>query len=146
MRKKIFLCLFFACLGITNEICFVAITNLINGDTICNSTRWSLTGKTYVWMLPIYCLIPLLAGPIIKKTSHLFLLYRLLLYTFLIFLIEFITGFLLEQLTGSCPWEYNNGWHILGYIRLDYLPAWMLFSYCIEYLYLYLEKNLNEVK
>ena len=143
MRKKIFLCLFFACLGITNEICFVAISNLIDGSTFCHSPLWSLTGKTYVWMLPIYSLIPLLAGPVIKKISDWNLFLRLLLYTFLIFVIEFISGFLLEQLTGSCPWEYTSGWHLLGYIRLDYLPAWMVFSYCIEYLYLYLDNNLN---
>ena len=146
MRKKIFLCLFFACLGITNEICFVAISNLIDGSTFCNAPLWSLTGKTYVWMLPIYCLIPLLVGPIIKRISLWNLFYRLLLYTFLIFSIEFISGFLLEQLTGSCPWEYTTGWHILGYIRLDYFPAWMVFSYCIEYLYLYLDNNLNPTR
>ena len=146
MSKKFFLCLFFACFGLTCEICFVAITNFVRGTPFCNEPLWSLTGKTYVWMLPIYVLIPLMAGPLMKKIADMNLFVRLLIYTFIILVVEFISGFLLQQITGKCPWEYTTGWHIMGYIRLDYIPSWMFFSFWIEYLYMFLDKNLNTAK
>ncbi|WP_052594077.1 hypothetical protein [Aureispira sp. CCB-QB1] len=145
MPKRLFLCLFFACFGVTTEVIFVAISNLINQTPYCNEPLWSLTGKTYVWMLPIYALIPLIAEPIVTKTKSWHLLLRLIFYTTLILSIEFISGFALEQLTGKCPWEYTTGWHFMGYIRLDYIPAWMFFSFLIEYLYRFIDKNLNHV-
>jgi uncharacterized membrane protein len=49
-----------------------------------------------------------------------------------IFVVEFITGFILDKFTGHCPWQYMSRWNIMGYIRLDYLPAWMCFAYIIE--------------
>jgi uncharacterized membrane protein len=143
MPKKLFLCLFFACFGATTEVFFVAITNLINQSPYCNEPLWSLTGKTYVWMLLIYALIPVIVSPIIEKISAWNLLFRLLFYTILILIVEFVAGFTLEQLTGKCPWEYTTGWHFMGYIRLDYIPAWMFFSFLIEYLYLFIDKSLK---
>ena len=103
---------------------------------------WSLTGKTYVWMFPIYVLIPLALGPIIKFINEKPIVFRLLIYVLGIYLVEFSTGFILEQLTGKCPWEYNTGWHIMGYIRIDYFLFWIAFAYIIEYLYLYIDKKM----
>lgn len=57
-----------------------------------------------------------------------------------IFIVEFISGFILDQLTGSCPWEYKYGYHVMGYIQLEYLPAWMLFVFMIEKIYTFLDK------
>lgn len=143
MSKKLFYILFFGCLGITTEIFFVAFTNLFNNTPFCNEPLWSLTGKTYAWMFPIYALIPFVAGFLFKKVEHLPLLARLLLYAVLIFIVEFIAGFALEQITGQCPWEYTTGLHLMGYIRLDYTPAWMLFGFILEYLYRFLEEKLE---
>ena len=141
MSKKLFYILFFCCLGMTTEIFFVAFTNLFAGTSFCNEPLWSLTGKTYVWMFPIYALIPFVGDFLFKKVQHLPLLARLLLYTLLIFIVEFVAGFTLEQITGKCPWEYTTGWHVMGYIRLDYTPAWMVFCFILEYLYLFLEEK-----
>ena len=46
-----------------------------------------------------------------------------------------------SQITGKCPWEYTTGWHIMGYIRLDFTPAWMFFSFIIERLYWMIDKR-----
>lgn len=143
MHKKLFLVLFFACFGVTTEVCFVAITNLINQTPICDKSLWTLTGKTYVWMLPIYGLIPILAAPLVHQLAHLSLALRLILYATIILAVEFLAGAILELLTGNCPWEYTTGLHVMGYIRLDYFPAWMFFAFLIEYLYNYLDKNLT---
>jgi len=143
MPKKLFFCIFFACLGITTEICFVAFTNLFNNTPFCGEPLWSLTGKTYVWMLPIYTLIPFFAGYLYHKIAHWQSVVRWTFYTALILSVEFVAGFILEQVTGQCPWEYTTGWHIMGYIRLDYIPAWFIFSFVVEYLYVYLDRNLK---
>lgn len=129
------MCLFFGCFGMACEVFFVAFTNLFNNTPFCNEPIWSLTGKTYVWMFPIYILIPILLGYILKHIKKRPLVVRLLIYTFLIYIIEFSSGFLLDYITGRCPWEYTSGWHIMGYIRLDYLPSWLLFSFVVESLY-----------
>jgi len=142
MTKKAFLILFFGCFGITCEIFFVAFTHLITQTQLYSEPIWSLTGKSYVWMFPIYALIPVLGGPIIKRCQPHPLILRLFIYITVIYTIEFASGFTLEQLTGKCPWEYTSGWQIMGYIRLDYIPAWMAFSFLIEHLYFFLDKKL----
>ena len=140
--KKSFLCLFFGCFGIACEIFFVAFTHLYTQVPLWDEPLWSLTGKTYVWMFPIYALIPIIGGAIMDKVQKYPLLVRLLIYSIGIYIIEFISGFLLELITGKCPWEYTSGWQVMGYIRLDYFPYWILFSFIIERLYLYLNKKL----
>jgi hypothetical protein len=142
MIKNAFLVLFFGCLGITCEIFMVAFSNLITGTQLFNEPIWSLTGKSYVWMFPIYTLIPVLGGPIMRKCKPLPLIIRLIIYAGIIYSVEFSSGFLLEQLTGKCPWEYTSGWHVMGYIRLDYIPIWMAFAYLVESLYFFLDKRL----
>lgn len=144
MKKKLFIALFFACFGLSCEICFVAFTNLINNTPFCDEPLLSLTGKTYVWMIPIYIMIPIFGDKIMIKIQKINRIYRLLIYVFIIYTIEFISAWFLEIITGTCPWKYTSGLHISGYIRLDYFPAWLLFAFIIESLYIYLNKNLKE--
>ena len=143
MRKKVFIILFFACFGMTCEILFVAFMNLVNQTPLFGQPLWSLTGKTYVWMFPIYALIPILGKILFEKLVKYPMLVRAIVYAALIFMVEFFSGFLLEAITGKCPWEYTTGWHIMGYIRLDFTPAWMVFSIALESLYKYLERHLS---
>jgi len=136
MPKHLFMIIFFGCFGITGEIFFTAITHAIEGTSvIAGEPIMSLTGKTYVWMFPIYALIPLFAGFLFERMRNIFWLLRIFIYALIILSVEFVTGFILEQMTGKCPWEYTSGLHIMGYIRLDYIPAWMGFAFIVEYLY-----------
>jgi hypothetical protein len=137
---RLFPYLFFICLGCTTEIVFTAFTNLYLNEPFCNEPLWSLTGKTYVWMMPIYAIIPLGFSLLYPLVKHLPLFVRLLIYTFGIYVIEFVAGFGLAQITGKCPWEYTTGWHFMGYIRLDYFPAWLFFVYIVETLSVFVEK------
>lgn len=142
MKKQLFMLLFFGCFGMSTEIFFVAINNLIFNTPLWDEPLWSLTGKTYVWMLPIYMLIPVVGGKMMKALKSYPLLLRLLLYALAIFFVEFVSGFILEQITGKCPWKYTDGWNVCGYIKLEFLPAWMFFAFLIERLYFYLDENL----
>lgn len=121
----------FGMLGVTVEVCYTAIVDLMEmwGTEDLN---FSLKGVSYIWMIPIYGL-----ASVLFPIGHQFVkgfprLLRYFLYAVGILVVEFITGFALEQFTRRCPWEYQTGWHIMGYIRLDYLPLWMLFGATIE--------------
>jgi uncharacterized membrane protein len=121
-------------LGITIEVFFTAISDLFNSG---NFEDLSLKGYSYIWMFPIYgstsILFPFFFG-MIKKWPR---LARYAFYGVGILFVELIAGFLLEKLTGTCPWEYQVGWHFQGYIRFDYLPLWVGFGIIIEEFHLF---------
>lgn len=123
--------LLFGMLGVTVEVCYTAIVDLIDmwgTDTM----DLSLKGVSYIWMLPIYGLASILfpiGFGLVKAWPRLL---RYFIYAVAILIVEFITGFILEKTTGRCPWEYQTGWHVAGYIRLDYMPLWMLFGATLE--------------
>lgn len=146
MSRKVFQVLFFGCFGITAEIFFVAFKNIFLNTPFCNEPLFSLTGKTYVWMFPIYAIIPFAFDFLYNRLKKLPLMARLFIYASLIFVIEFISGFLLKQITGKCPWEYTTGLQICGFIQLQFLPFWMFFAFIIEYLFLFIEKIFIEKK
>ncbi len=140
MSKQLaFYILFFVCFGMTTEVFFTAISDFISGE---GSLR--LMGHTYVWMAFIYALIPILFLNIYPKVAHLSLPVRLLIFVLFVYAIEFSAGFLLDIFTGQCPWEYTTGWHIMGYIRLDYALFWAGFGFILEKLFLFIEKNIHE--
>lgn len=124
----------YAGLGMTTEVFFTAISDLIASNSLDDL---SLKGYSYIWMFPIYGSAALLFPfffRLLKKWPH---LVRYTLYGIGILVVELIAGFLLEQLTGKCPWEYQVGWHFQGYIRFDYLPLWMAFGAIIERFHLF---------
>jgi uncharacterized membrane protein len=132
MYKKLLRFYLWATLGLSTEIFFTAFTDLYIALREHKPVDMSQTGHTYIWMIFIYG-----AGSLIfpfghkhLRGFHLFL--RIVIVAIGIFAIEFTTGFLLDKITGHCPWEYSGRWSVMGYIRLDYLPAWMLFAYIIE--------------
>ena len=58
---------------------------------------------------------------------------RGLMYLLGIWLIEFITGWLLRRLTGKCPWDYSHfRGNIKGIITPQYAPVWFLFCLGFE--------------
>ncbi len=129
VRERGFSFVLYAGLGITTEVFFTAFVDLINSGNLENL---AMKGHSYIWMFPIYGITSVvfpIGFEILKKWNR-FL--RYLIYGVVILIVELISGFLLEQTTGSCPWEYQTGWHFAGYIRFDYLPLWMVFGAMIE--------------
>ncbi len=133
--------LFFGTFGITAEIFFTAFYNFFSGQIIANKPPLALVGYTYVWMIFVYMLIPVLFRYLLPYVIKYPTFIRLLIYVVAIYIVEFISGFVLEQITGSCPWEYTTGLHIMGYIQLYYFPAWLFFAFLIERMYLYLSQK-----
>lgn len=125
MIKKFIQC---GTVGWCLEIIFTACQSFVNKD-------FKLKGNTSLWMFPIYgfaaILYPLCR---ILKKKPLFL--RGCVYTFCIFLTEFVTGEFLKK-RNLCPWNYENAkYNIDGVIRLDYAPYWfgagLLFEFILN--------------
>lgn len=83
----------------------------------------TLTGRTSIWMFPIYGMACMLR-PVCRLLSHKNILIRGSIYTCLIFLAEYTSGTLLKKYE-ACPWDYSDApLNVHGVIRLDYAPLW----------------------
>lgn len=101
------------------EVCFTGL-----GAALFQHDR-SATGKTYLWMHPIYGATALGLERLHERLGFLPRPWRALAYMGVIFGAEYATGWLLRRGLGRCPWDYEDrGWSVRGLIRLDYAPAW----------------------
>lgn len=142
LHQTIFLVIFFAAFGIATEVFFTAFTDFYNNTPLCGKSRWALAGNSYIWMVFIYGLIPLFGNVVVRPMHKYNIALRLLFYAAIIYVVEFVSGYMLRLVTGSCPWEYTSGWHIMGLIRLDYAPAWLFFAFLLETIYLYVLRQI----
>lgn len=122
--------------GLIIEIFWTGMGSLISGN-------FALTGQTYIWMFFIYGL-GVLFEPIHDRIRGYYFFYRGLIWVFLIYLIEFTTGFLLQSLIGYCPWDYRSvtNYTFFGYIRLDYFPAWFVVGMLFEKFHDFIDNKL----
>lgn len=98
------------------EIIFTGLKNFTGEDK-------TLTGKTSVWMFPIYGMASFMS-PICRLLHRTNLFTRGCVYTLCIFTGEYLTGSLLRKYR-ACPWDYSQSpLNIDGLIRLDYAPLW----------------------
>ena len=132
MQKTLLRFYLWGTLGLSTEIFFTALVDLYHSLRDHKPIDWGLAGNSYIWMFFIYGVGAILFPLVHKHLRGFQLLLRIFLVALGIFAVEFITGFILDKITGRCPWQYSGRWSILGYIRLDYLPAWMIFAYLIE--------------
>ncbi len=137
MKNRIIVFCLFSCIGITGEIFFTSIYRNVSAAMEGAAWNWDMKGHSYIWMFFIYGFASIFFPFAMNRMKKVPDFFRLLVFATAIYVAEFISGFLLEMLTGSCPWEYKEGLHIMGYIRLDYLPAWMAFAYLLEKLVLF---------
>ena len=136
IHKKIYRFIIYGLIGWCVEIFWTGIGSLLAGDI-------KLTGQTYLWMFPIYGLAIFLE-PIHNKIREWPVLLRGLLYTLLIFSIEYLTGWFLQITIGLCPWDYSNTrFSLNGLIRLDYAPAWFTAGILFEKLHDFLNTKLS---
>lgn len=143
LPKIILLSLIFACIGITTEVVFTSISKVVNTFIADDAIDWALSGKTYLWMFLIYACIPLLFKlfePLVAKHN---IFIKSLIAVAVIYIVEFTTGWALEIITGKCPWKYIEGFHLFGFIRLDYFPFWLLFALLIVSVYQMLDKRID---
>ncbi len=93
-----------------------------------------LEAKTYLWMFPIYALAAPLFEPLHDALRRLPAPLRAAIYAAGIMTVEYATGWALDKATGQCPWDYSEEarFHLNGYVRLDYAPAWAVAGLLLE--------------
>lgn len=99
------------------EILYTSMGALRNKDM-------TLTGRTSIWMFPIYGMASVIGElyPVLKKYPPIL---RGGLYGIGILSVEYLSGRFLKK-HKLCPWDYSKAkLNIHGVIRLDYLPLWM---------------------
>ncbi|MCK8826809.1 putative ABC transporter permease [Natroniella acetigena] len=115
-------------LGWCLEIFWTGLNSLIEGDLVLRS--W-----TSLWMFLIYGLAIFLE-PIYSRIKDWSIILRGGSYTLLIFIAEYLTGWLLLNAVGVRPWDYSHTpLSIGGFIRLDYAPLWFIVGLLFERLY-----------
>jgi hypothetical protein len=117
------------------EIAFTAVADFLAHPDV------RLTGHSYLWMFPIYGLVPFLLGAAWPRLERLALPLRLALYVAVLLAGEFVAGTILHACLGQCPWEpgyRQSRWAIMGVTRLDYAPFWVLPCWVFERLYVVL--------
>jgi uncharacterized membrane protein len=119
--------LIYGCIGLVAEVCFTGVS-----AAIFDRDR-SATGKTYLWMHPIYGATMLGLEWLGGQLAFLPWAVRGLVYVAVIYAVEFSSGWLLRTLLGRCPWDYGRrGLNIKGLVRLDYAPVWYLAAVLFE--------------
>jgi hypothetical protein len=110
----------YGALGLGVEALFTSIGRAVRTRDL------RLSGTTYLWMLPIYG-----AGGLLLERLHARLIrrglappVRALVATGAIYAMEYGAGSLLRSAIGECPWRYERGLSLRGYVRLDYAPYW----------------------
>jgi hypothetical protein len=138
----LFMIVGFACFGITIEVFFTAFSALFTQKPLCDKPLMAMAGTSYVWMAFIYGLIPILGILLHDKARPIPAWFRLPLYVLIIYIIEFASGYLLQCFAGSCPWHYSSGHNIMGLIQLDYFPAWLVFAWLTEQIYVFMNTRI----
>lgn len=114
-------------IGLTLEVTYTGLAALIRGD-------WSMPGFTFLVMLPIYGLAVFLE-PVHERIRLLPWWERGLIYLFILWGIEYFSGFLLQVFLGKCPWDYTDPLNIQGLITLRMAPEWFLAGLGFEVLH-----------
>lgn len=91
------------------------------GSCIHNDPK--MTSTTSLLMFPIYAMAVVIK-PVSKLISNSPIVFRGVVYTMMIFIVEYTAGSILSAF-GACPWNYEHAkYNINGIVRLDYAPAW----------------------
>ena len=106
------------------EVFWTGLGSLISGNL-------QLIGTTNMWMFLIYGLA-IFMEPIEDLIGVWPIVLRGGVYTLLIFTAEYLTGWFLQILIGSCPWYYNDFLNINGLITLKYAPVWFVVGLLFE--------------
>jgi len=113
--------------GWCGEILFTALTDSIP------RRDWRLAGTTYLWMFPIYGLLAVFYEPAHALIRGYPLLVRALIWSLGFTAVELVTGWLIERLSGRCPWNYSQKrFAINAYIRWDFFPVWAIIGLALE--------------
>ena len=118
--------LLWGCLGLVVECCFTGIKSILKKDKLA-------TSKTYLWMMPIYGIAGL-TFQVMQMYIPITGWVQVPVWGAMIIGWEYLSGLILHRWIGQCPWNYGNSrWSVNGFIRLDYIPYWLLLAAAFHY-------------
>jgi uncharacterized membrane protein len=109
------------------EIVWTGLESLLTGDL-------TLGGFTNLWMFFIYGSAVFLE-PIHDTIRSWPWIVRGVMWTIIIWGIEYTSGLILVSILGIYPWRYNSIFAIDGLVRLDFGPAWFMAGLIFEQLH-----------
>jgi len=132
---------FFAVIGVAHEVFWTSIFNYFKTKNL------KLVGMSSLWMFPIYGGIVFIVIFVLKFFSGYPWWAKGFIYMFLIFLWEYVSGFILKKTIGVVPWDYSKGkgskrYHLHGLICLEYAPVWFVEGLIAEWFLILLQNNL----
>lgn len=111
------------------EVLFTALTESLP------KRDWRLLGTTYLWMFPIYGSLAFLYEPVHDVIRDYPLLLRAFIWSLGFTAVEWLTGWLIDRVSGRCPWDYvaaGKRFAINPYIRWDFFPVWAIIGLALE--------------
>ncbi len=158
------LCVVFACMGVTMEVCFTWFCSAVKALKserirlqlgILGKIRFVLRGKANVrghivgmgyshpFYMPTYIATAVFlfsCGPTLIKCSEFNFLLRYPIYVLWAFVGELVQNFLLDCVLGEAPskrrYQKATKWNLLGLVRWPYPLYFGLSGYAFEYVYL----------
>jgi uncharacterized membrane protein len=113
--------------GWCGEVLFTALTDSLP------KRDWRLVGTTYLWMFPIYGLLVVFYEPVHDLIRDYPIIVRAIVWSLGFTTVELITGWLIERITGRCPWDYSDKrFAINAYIRWDFFVVWAIIGLALE--------------
>jgi len=129
MKKRFVI---YGMVGLCMEVFWTGMASLLNGNL-------RLIGQSNIWMFFIYGMAIFLE-PIHILLKDWPVVLRGGVYTVLIFIIEYLTGWLLQLLIGICPWCYVDSLNINNLITFRYIPIWFIVGLVFEKLHYFLSR------
>ncbi len=117
-------------LGTATEVVFTAVRDVLHRS----SRNARLEGGTYLWMPPIYALCAVLYEPVHDSLRGLPAPQRATLYAAGFIGVEYVSGRLIERVSGVIPWDYTGATRLQlhGATRFDYAPLWAAAGMALE--------------
>jgi Putative ABC-transporter type IV len=119
----------YSAVGVATEVVFTSAR-----DSVLRRD-WSLKGRSYLWMFPIYGLSAYLFEPVHDALRERPWWERAVAYSVGIMGVEYLSGSAIKRLVGAVPWDYSgHGRFVLpgGATRLDYAPLWAVAGLALE--------------
>jgi len=126
--------LLFGLWGLLFEVFFTAAGKLIDGN-------WNMHGQSSPWMMLDYGLAGVLYQPVNRLLKRIYgaLWFRAIGFMLMIFIVEFISGWLFD-LVGLRIWSYKSlPYNLCGYIALMYVPIWYGLGLTLDFFYRWLD-------
>lgn len=137
-RVWILFCLYTVwCLA--SEAVFTGVADVIRNYWAGNPFNSNLPCRTSLWSIPVYGISAAIAFGIVGAWKPGFFKWawwkRGLVYVVGTYCFEFTWGWILESLTGTCPWLYrNSSFAVWRYIKPEYFGLWFMFGFSLEWI------------